>query len=66
MEKRITVKIEQEKYNAIVYYLEQKQLSVEQEMDGVLQKLYEKHVPAAVREYQEAQLALDKKIIGGN
>ena len=47
----ITLKMESQKLRATKRYMEKKDVSIEQELGEALQKLYEKHVPAAVREY---------------
>lgn len=47
----ITLKMESQKLSATKRYMEKKDVSIEQELGEALQKLYEKHVPAAVREY---------------
>ncbi len=47
----ITVSLEAEKLRAIKKYMEKKDASLQDEMADQLQKLYEKYVPANVREY---------------
>lgn len=47
----ITLKMEAQSLEATKRYMEKKDVSIEQELGEALQKLYEKHVPAAVREY---------------
>ena len=47
----ITVSMESEKLRATKKYMEKKDISLEQELGDALQKLYEKYVPAPVREY---------------
>lgn len=47
----ITISIEAEKLRAIKKYMEKKDASLQDEMAEQLQKLYEKYVPANVREY---------------
>ena len=47
----ITLKMESQKLGATKRYMEKKDVSIEQELGEALQKLYEKYVPAAVREY---------------
>jgi uncharacterized secreted protein with C-terminal beta-propeller domain len=51
--KKDTVKVsfEAEKLRAINIYMEKKELDLEDELMDQLQKLYEKYVPANVREY---------------
>lgn len=47
----ITLKMEAQKLGATKRYMGKKDASIEQELGEALQKLYEKYVPAAVREY---------------
>ena len=47
----ISVQMESEKLRATRKYMEKKDASLEQELTDALQKLYEKYVPAPVREY---------------
>lgn len=47
----ITISLEAEKLRAIKKYMEKKDASLQEEMADQLQKLYEKYVPANVREY---------------
>ncbi len=47
----ITISLEAEKLRAIKKYMEKKDASLQDEMADQLQKLYEKYVPANVREY---------------
>ena len=47
----ISVQLESEKLRATRKYMEKKDASLEQELTDALQKLYEKYVPAPVREY---------------
>lgn len=47
----ISVQMESEKLRATKKYMEKKEISLEQELCDALQKLYEKYVPVAVREY---------------
>jgi len=47
----ITISLEAEKLRAIKKYMEKKDASLKDEMADQLQKLYEKYVPANVREY---------------
>lgn len=51
----ITVSYDAEKLGAIKQYMGKKELNVEQEMQDYLEKAYEKHVPAPVREYIESR-----------
>jgi hypothetical protein len=47
----ISISIDAEKLRATKKYMGKKELSIEQELAEAIQKLYEKHVPANVREY---------------
>lgn len=47
----IVISLEAEKLRAIKKYMEKKEADLQAEMVGQLQKLYEKYVPANVREY---------------
>ena len=47
----ISISLEAEKLRAIKKYMEKKEIDVQDELAEQLQKLYEKHVPANVREY---------------
>lgn len=47
----VTIGMEADKLRATKRYMEKKDASIEQELGDALQKLYEKYVPAPVREY---------------
>ena len=47
----ISVSIDAAKLRATKKYMEKKELSIEKALADALQKLYEKHVPATVRDY---------------
>ncbi|MGL4789890.1 MAG: DUF6103 family protein [Anaerotignaceae bacterium] len=47
----ISISMESEKLRATRKYMEKREASVEQELVEALEKLYEKYVPLAVREY---------------
>lgn len=47
----ISISMEAEKLRATKKYMEKKEVSLEQELADALLKLYEKYVPAPVREY---------------
>lgn len=51
----VTIKYDEEKLNAIRQYMEKKEAKLETELDDVMDKLYEKYVPQAVREYIESR-----------
>lgn len=56
MKTKITVMIEQEKLEAIQFYMDKKESSMDAEMEDFVQKLYEKVVPAQTREFIESKL----------
>lgn len=47
----VTIQIEAEKLRAVKRYMEKKDADLEQELGDQIQRLYEKFVPASVREY---------------
>ncbi|NCC68453.1 MAG: hypothetical protein EOM14_09740 [Clostridia bacterium] len=47
----LIIKIEEDKLNAIKYYMVKKDADLERELGEALEKIYEKYAPAAVREY---------------
>jgi hypothetical protein len=47
----VTIQMDAEKLRAVKRYMEKKDADLEQELCDSLQKLYEKYVPASVREY---------------
>ena len=46
-----SINMDAEKLRATKKYMEKKELSIEQELADAHKKLYEKHVPATVRDY---------------
>lgn len=59
----ITISMEQEKLRATKRYMAKKEVDIERELTDALEKLYEKYVPAQVREYidESADDTQDKK-----
>ena len=51
----ISISFDAEKLGAIKQYMGKKEAELESELYDVMQKLYEKHVPAPVREYIETR-----------
>ena len=49
----LTIAFDEEKHNALKWYMSKKELELEAEMTDALMKLYEKFVPAPVREYND-------------
>lgn len=47
----VTIQMETEKLRAVKRYMQKKEADLEQELCDYLQRLYEKYVPANVREY---------------
>lgn len=47
----LSIAFEEEKHNALKWYMSKKELELEAELTDALMKLYEKYVPAPVREY---------------
>ena len=53
----LTITFDEEKLSALKRYMGKKELDLESEMTDALVKLYEKYVPAPVREYSAASAA---------
>lgn len=51
----IQIRYDAEKLNAIRQYMDKKDTKFQTELEDFMQKLYEKHVPAPVREYIESR-----------
>lgn len=51
----VTISYDAEKLAAIKQYMGKKELNFEQDVQDYLEKAYEKHVPAPVREYIESR-----------
>lgn len=56
----ITIGFEQEKLKALQFYATKKDISLQDELDDALQKLYEKYVPTQTREYIESMADAEK------
>lgn len=52
----LTVSFESEKLDALTYHMGKKEADLQAELNDTMQKLYEKHVPQATREYIEDRL----------
>lgn len=61
MKKTITVLYEDEKLTALKMYLEQKNQTVEGELEKLLEGLYVKTVPVGVREFLSMRLVTAEK-----
>lgn len=57
----LTVSFDDEKLRALNKYLRKKELTVDDELASALLHLYEKHVPAPVREYIDEEDAVIPK-----
>ena len=53
----VSVQVDAEKLRAIQFYAGRKDSTVETELEGCIEKLYEKYVPAPTREYIESMAA---------
>ena len=53
----LTISFESEKLDALLYYMEKKDVDLQSELVDTIQKLYEKHVPQPTREYIEDKLS---------
>ena len=53
----VSVQVDAEKLRAIQFYAGRKDSTVEAELEGCVEKLYEKYVPAPTREYIESMAA---------
>ena len=53
----VSVQVDAEKLRAIQFYAGRKDSTVEAELEGCVEKLYEKYVPAPTREYIESMTA---------
>ncbi|NCB52744.1 MAG: hypothetical protein EOM54_12855 [Clostridia bacterium] len=56
----LIIKIEEDKLNAIKYYMGKKDADLERELGEALEKIYEKYAPTAVREYIDECLKTNK------
>ena len=50
----VSVQVDAEKLRAIQFYAGRKDSTVESELEGCVEKLYEKYVPGPTREYIES------------
>lgn len=57
----ISISFNAEKLGAIKQYMGRKEAELEKKMEDAVQKLYEKFVPVAVREYIEARESSEQK-----
>lgn len=53
----VTISFESEKLDALNYYINKKDVKLQNELTDTIQKLYEKHVPQSTREYIEDKLS---------
>ena len=52
----LTITFPAERLNALAYHMEKKEVDLQAELNDTMQKLYEKHVPQATREYIEDKI----------
>ena len=57
----LTITFDEEKLSALKRYMGKKELDLDREMTDALVKLYEKYVPAPVREYIDESAAAPSK-----
>lgn len=53
----LTVSFDSEKLDALTYHMSKKDTDLQTELEDTVQKLYEKHVPQATREYIDDKLS---------
>lgn len=58
----VRISVDAEKLRAIKQYMEKKESKLEDELTEQVQKLYEKYVPANVREYIDAKQEEESKV----
>ncbi|MEG1429825.1 MAG: DUF6103 family protein [Hydrogenoanaerobacterium sp.] len=58
----LTVSFESEKLDALTYHMGKKEADLQAELNDTMQKLYEKHVPQATREYIEDRLTRESAV----
>lgn len=52
----LTVTFPAERLDALAYHMERKEVNLQAELNDTMQKLYEKHVPQATRDYIEDKI----------
>lgn len=57
----LTVAFSTEKLNALTFHMEKKEADLQAELNDTMQKLYEKYVPQATREYIDDCVAKEKE-----
>lgn len=57
----LTMCFNTERLDALTYHMEKKEADLQEEMGEYLQKLYEKYVPQATREYLDDRIAREEK-----
>lgn len=53
----LTISFDSEKLDALTYHMGKKDTDLQTELEDTVQKLYEKHVPQATREYIDDKLS---------
>ena len=56
----LTVTFQAERLDALAYHMERKEVKLQDELNDTIQKLYEKYVPQATREYIEDKVKRDE------
>lgn len=57
----VTISFDEEKYDAVLIYLDEKGISFEDAMNNALDSLYTKNVPKAVKEFLQKRNAIQSK-----
>lgn len=57
----VTISFDEEKYDAVLIYLDEKGISFEDAMNNALDSLYTKNVPKAVKEFLQKRNAIQTK-----
>lgn len=55
----LTMTFPADRLDALTYHMERKEVNLQAELNDTMQKLYEKHVPQATREYIEDKMKRD-------
>lgn len=56
----LTMSFSTERLDALTYHMEKKEADLQEELKDYLQKLYEKYVPQATREYLDDRIAREE------
>lgn len=58
----LTMSFNTERLDALTYHMGKKEADLQEELKDYLQKLYEKYVPQATREYLDDRIAREKNV----